>query len=98
MKFNFSVIQNPIVNSPVANCIQGTLPTGEKITVERRQVGWAVNLRITVNDFVWHDSEALFPERREFEELCSRTLDIRHKNFEAARENLCRSAEILLKA
>jgi len=98
MKFDFSVIQDPIPENAVCNSVTGKLPTGEIITVSRHANHWAVNLKITVNDFVWHDSPALQPEQRAFDELRQRALTVKYDLAEKRRDAACAAADVLLKA
>jgi hypothetical protein len=60
MKFNFDVIRNPLPdkdnnNNKVVGDLRGLDGHYHKVSVERRLNGWKINLKITIDDVVWHD-------------------------------------------
>lgn len=96
MKFNFSIIQNPIADNPICNSVTGTLPTGEKIVVSRHQCGWEVNLKIVIDDILWHDSPAMPNEQQAFNTLQSKALEDQFNNSRLKRDKVNKSAQSLL--
>jgi hypothetical protein len=58
MKFDFSVITTPLLDENNKNIINGFLPDGSKIKVERRLTGysWEIQLTISVNGTIFHDA------------------------------------------
>lgn len=85
MKIKFDTVQNP--KRLNYNVVTGVLSSGESIEVSRRQVGWNVQLVISIDGVPLHNDNPTEADREEFNKLMNRAADNEYDAAESKRKN-----------
>lgn len=96
MKFDFSAIQNPTLAEGNSNRIEGTLPNGVSISVERHLSHWEPHLKIVIDGAIFHDYDVQPEEKAEYEKLRNRTFEEKSNKADAKREKIGKLAKMYL--